>query len=342
HNMKSLWIAGFPSFLGGADTELLHNIDLWREYDIDVNLVPMFGCDPKIKEYVTNLGCKVYDYDKTIFKDKIVASWCNGQFLKNLLEIMKYGKPSQVLFANCMTWLFNAEKEAHQKGWIDKFIFVSNYQEKLLVPQLEKINTTNKLKDYFPYFNTNNPMQKLQFKYKENNDYFCMGRVSRDDPAKFSSDAWNIFYKVCSPVPTKTFILGMSDKVKNKIGEPPKGLDWMYWSPNSIPVNEFYDRIQILIHKTGGSRESFGRTILESYCSGVIPIVEDNYAMPQLVIDGETGYRCKTSDEFSYRASQLAFDSNLRKKITYNGYNFLVNNLCNKDKCVDPWIKLLN
>lgn len=340
--MNSLWVAGFPSFLGGADTELLHMIDLWRMYNIDVHLVPMFGCDPKIKEYVISLGCKVHDFKTNIFKDKIVASWCNGQFLKYLPEIIASGRPSQVLFANCMTWLFHAEKVAHQNGWIDKFIFVSDYQENLLMPQLQQINNVSKLEGYFPFFNIDNPIQKLKFKYKESNDYFCMGRISRDDPAKFAQDTWNLFYKVCSPVPTKTFILGVSDKIKQKIGDPPKGLDWMFWQPNSIPVDQFYDKIHVMLHKTGGSRESFGRIILEAYCAGVIPIVEDNYAMPQLVIDSITGFRCKTSDEFSYRASELAFNSDLRKKMTYAGYDFLTKELCNKEYCIEPWIKILN
>lgn len=340
--MKDLWIAGFPSFIGGADTELLHMIDLWRMYGISVNLVPMFGCDEKMKKYVLDLGCNVYTYHSSIFTDKIVASWCNGQFLQNLPDIINDGKPEKILFANSMCYLFDNEKIAHKNGWIDQFIFVSNFQKELLFPQLQKINNTNTLEGYFPFFNAENPMQKFKFKYKESNEYFCMGRISRDDPSKFSSDTWNIFYKVCSPIPTKTFMLGVSKKIRDKIGDPPKGLDWMTWSPNSIPVNEFYDRIHVMLHKTGGSRESFGRVILEAYCSGVIPIVEDDYAMPQLVIDGETGFRCKSSDEFSYRASQLAFDKKLRKKMTYDGYDFLINKLCNKEECVKPWLKLLS
>lgn len=339
--MNSLWIAGFPSLLGGADTELLHLIDLWRMYNIEVNLVPMFGCDKEIRQYIVDLGCKVHEYNSDIFKNKIVACWCNGQFLKHLPEIIEKGRPSQILFANCMCWLFDAEKKAHEQGWIDKFIFVSEYQEKILFPQLEKINKTNKLNNYFPYFNIKNPMQKLKFKYKKSKDYFCMGRISRDDPAKFSSDTWNIFHKVCSPIPTKTFMLGISEKVIKKIGEPPKGLDWMYWSPNAIPVHEFYDKIHVMLHKTGGSQESFGRIVLEAYCSGVVPIVEDSYAMPQLVVDGETGFRCKTSDEFSYRCSQLAFDESLRKKMAHAGFDFLINELSNKEKCIEPWINIL-
>ena len=31
---NQIWIAGYPSFYGGADTELDHNIDLWRRFGI--------------------------------------------------------------------------------------------------------------------------------------------------------------------------------------------------------------------------------------------------------------------------------------------------------------------
>ena len=41
-----IWIAGYPSPFGGADTELDHNIDLWLGQGVAVYLVPMFGCDP--------------------------------------------------------------------------------------------------------------------------------------------------------------------------------------------------------------------------------------------------------------------------------------------------------
>ena len=39
---KEIWVAGYPSLYGGADTELDHNIDLWRRFGVEVNLVP-FG-----------------------------------------------------------------------------------------------------------------------------------------------------------------------------------------------------------------------------------------------------------------------------------------------------------
>ncbi len=36
----SLFVVGYPSYVGGADTELWHTIKLWRRRGIGVNLIP--------------------------------------------------------------------------------------------------------------------------------------------------------------------------------------------------------------------------------------------------------------------------------------------------------------
>ena len=38
-----IWVVGYPSLFGGADTELDHNIDLWRSFGVEVHLVPTGG-----------------------------------------------------------------------------------------------------------------------------------------------------------------------------------------------------------------------------------------------------------------------------------------------------------
>jgi hypothetical protein len=35
-----------------------------------------------------------------------------------------------------------------------------------------------------------------------------------------------------------------------------------------------------MIHKTGGSRESCCRVLVEAYAHGVVPVVEDDYGSP--------------------------------------------------------------
>lgn len=337
---KEIFVAGMPSFFGGADTEILHLIDLWRMNDVDVNLVPMFGCDAKMRANMDSIGVKTHDYRPNIFKDKIVGSWCNGEFLSRLPEIMEQGKPRVVCFANCMTWTFEKEIIAHRNGWIDYHVFVSNYQKGWLKPELEKIRPVNELVGYKPYFNPNNISQQVEFSYREPDKHFSLGRVSRDDGNKYSADMWNIFYKVCTPKNKKVFILGYGPNAHAKTGSAPAGLDWQTWGPNAVPVKQLYGILHALIHKTGGSRESYCRIVPEAYAYGVPMIAENDYAFPDLIINGVTGYLCKTSDEMSYRASELAFDEPKRKKMIFAAREFLLNEISDENKCWAPWKKL--
>lgn len=338
---NELWVAGYPSSVGGADTELDHNIDLWCKQGVQVHLVPMFGVHAPMQALCEARGCQTHEYHPGVFRDKVVVSFCNGEFLARLPEIVAAGKPAAVVWFNCMTWAFEAELEAHRQGWIDFFGFVSEYQKGWLLPKLEAVAPVRELEGYRPYFSPDNLSQELRFNYRKPHDWFAMGRVSRDDGAKFSADMWNIFHKVCSPRPTKTFVLGFGQHAHEKCGDPPPGLDWMAWEPGALRVPEFYDRLHLLIHKTGGSRESYGRVIPEAYASGVPVIVEDDYAFPDLVLDGMTGFRCQSSDEMSFRASQLAFDEPLRKRMVYAARDFLLHDIAAPDKCWRAWKSLL-
>jgi glycosyltransferase involved in cell wall biosynthesis len=114
-------------------------------------------------------------------------------------------------------------------------------------------------------------------------------------------------------------------------------LDWQTWLPNQIPVSEFYQKLHCIIHKTGGSRESYCRIVPEAYAAGVPIIVEDNYAFPELVIDGVTGFRCKSSDEMSFRASELAFNESRRKGIIEAAYDHLRNVIASEERCWKAW-----
>lgn len=339
--MKAIWVAGAPSFYGGADTELDHNIELWRRFDVEVHIVPMFGLDPKMRQHCIDRGCAVHEYRADIFKDKVVVSYCNGEFLRLLPEIVEKGKPAQVIWGNCMTWTFDHELRAHKNKWIDKFIFVSNFQKGMLKPLLEVHNPVDELEGYRPYFSPTNISQQLQFVYRTPQEWFALGRISRDDANKFSDDMWNIFYKVCTPRNKKVFILGYGPNAHHKTKTAPIGLDWQTWQPNEIPVKQMYSILHAIIHKTGGSRESYCRIVPEAMMAGVPLIVENDYAFPELIDDGVTGYLCKSSDEMSFRASELAFDEEKRKKMIYTAHDYLVNDIASPSKCWMAWERLL-
>ncbi len=333
-----VWVAGFPSYYGGADTELDHLIDLFRQFDVTVTLVPMFGCGERMKQTVLERGCAIVPYRDDVFHEKTVVSFCNGQFLSRLPSIMKAGPPAKVIWFNCMTYMFDAERTAHANGWIDYFGFVSEYQEQRLAAEITKIGPYRTF-SYKPFFNFN----RIEWAYREFGDTYRLGRISRDDANKFAADTWRIFDRVLVPphLKKKVFILGYGVNAARKIGAPPAGLDWLTWSGGAIPASQFYSTIDTMIHKTGGSRESYCRVLIEAYAHGVVPIVENGYAFPELVRHWETGFMTSDSDEMSYYASYLAMNPIEHRRIAENGRRHLEEVLVAPERCWAAWQQIL-
>jgi len=336
---NQVWVAGFPSFYGGADTELDHLIDLLRCFEVDVHLVPMFGADPRMKANVIARRCHVHEYRDDIFVDKTVVSMCNGSFLEKLPLIMRSGRPEKVIWFNCMTWLFDREKEAHRNGWIDLFGFESDYQKSLLIPQLESIRPVRTF-PYRPFFNA----ARIEWRYRSWEGCYKIGRISRDDANKFAPDTWRIFDRVLVPphLKKKVYILGYGPRAKERIGPAPTTLDWQTWSPNAIPSSQFYNTIDTMIHKTGGSRENCPRVLFEAYAHGVVPVVERGFAFPELVAHGETGFMGSSSDEMSYQASMLAMNPREHRRIAENGRSYLEEKFFRPEECWSAWHEILN
>lgn len=336
--MPEVRVAGFPSSYGGADTELDHLIDLLRARDVEITLVPMFGTSEPMTASVRARGCRILPYRNDVFRDYTVLSFCNGEFLSSLPSIMQTGRPRRVIWFNCMTWLFERERHAHAQGWIDVFGFTSRYQEQVLGPQLAAIRPYRSF-SYRPYFH----VPRVAWQYRPWDGHYRVGRISRDDGDKFARDTWRIFDRVLVPASLckKVYILGYGPRAAAKIGPAPPTLDWRTWSANEISATELFRTIDTMIHKTGGSRESYGRVLIEAYAHGVVPIVEHDYAFPDLVVHGETGFLARDSDEMSFYASLLAHDPARHRAMAEAGRAHLERVLVSPDACWAGWRDVL-
>lgn len=338
---KQIFIAGAPSFYGGADVELAHLILLLRKKEVSVNIVPMHSFDKNARSFFLNIGCEIHEYKSNIFKDKVVVSFCNGNFLKELPKINKDGRPSMTVWANCMTYTFGDELSSVKDGLIDVHLFQSKYQKELLIPQLSAFGKVQIGEGYRAYFDPDDPFSNIKFVKNKQNEIFVYGRISRDDPYKFPQDLWRTYYKVCSPNKKHAVVVGLGPKSNSKVGKPFKSFSHSIYSPGGLSQSTFYDWIHCLVHKTGGSRENWPRVVIESLAAGVVPIVENDYAMSEMIEDGVHGYLCNSSDEMSYRASCMAFDSETRLKIAKEGRNHLVGSLASESNCWSFWNKIL-
>jgi glycosyltransferase involved in cell wall biosynthesis len=221
-----------------------------------------------------------------------------------------------VIWFNCMTWLVEVEMIAHRLGLIDYFGFLSGYQERVLAPLLNRIRPYRTF-DHKPYFN----LARVDWVYRRWHGDFRLGRISRDDWSKYAPDTWRILNDVTVPshLRKKVYILGYGANAQRAIGPAPEHLDATTWSCNAIPATDFYRTIDTMIHKTGTSRESYCRVLIEAYAHGVVPIVEHDYAFPELVIHGETGFMTSDSAGMSEYATVLAHDPKRHRRMAENG-----------------------
>jgi glycosyltransferase involved in cell wall biosynthesis len=112
------------------------------------------------------------------------------------------------------------------------------------------------------------------------------------------------------------------------------------WTPGAIGATEFYNGIDTMVHKTGGSRENCPRTLFEAYSHGVVPVVEYDFGFPELVVHGETGFMGDSSDEMSYYASVLAHTPERHRQMAVNGRE-LLEQMCDPEKCWAGWQAVL-
>ena len=116
----------------------------------------------------------------------------------------------------------------------------------------------------------------------------------------------------------------------------------MYWSPGAIPITEFFERIHVMIHRTGGSRENWPRIVLEAWASGVVVIVDNDFGVAEMVTNDVNGYCVNSSDEASFRASQIAFDEPLRQRLAQAAYETLLKEHASAERSMAPFEELFS
>jgi hypothetical protein len=335
--IKELCVIGHPSKLGGADTELDHQIRLWRMMDIDVYICHTSGYDDnckKMRAEMESIGCK-YIESKS-WKDLggfHTISFCNGQFLENIEEIKKYAKSST--FVNCMTWNFNKELEAHKKGLIDFYLYQTQHQFDKVSIKLKDINSANYRPLFFnPYFHR----ECFPFVERKNNDSFKFGRISRGDADKYGGRQIWIWETMTAPVLKSGIVLGWDHRAEKKLGKLPS---YVYgFKEGQITQQDFYKDCDVLIMTTD-TFENLPRVGFEAMSSGSVLVVDNRGGWKVLVEDGKTGWLCNDDREFVYKGSRSAFEINETNEIRHKAKEKLENEW-GKEPSIKCWEKIFN
>lgn len=333
--MDSICVIGHPSKLGGADTELEHQIYLWRDMGIDVYICHTSDFDSNsniMKEEMIKIGCK-YIKPKSWkdLKDLHTISFCNGQFLDNLVEIKKYAKSTT--FVNCMTWNFPKEIDGQMKNLIDFHLYQTQHQYDRVSIKLKKY-TNYKPLFFNPYFKNDN----FPFIKRTDNSLFKFGRISRGDADKYGQHQLWIWETMTAPVLKSGTILGWDDRAKNKLGQLPYYIKG--YREGEITQQELYSQCDVIIMTTD-TYENLPRIGFEAMSSGSLLIVDNKGGWTKLVSDGKTGWLCNDNREFVYKSSRAAFEISETDDMRYAARQKLEDEW-GKESSIKSWEKIFN
>lgn len=293
-------VIGSPGVLGGADTELGHQIRCWLNMGIKINIVPTYEPDLELIEVYENLGCVYHEPKEWRTLDGLhCISFCNSEFLDNLPLIRKYAKSTT--FVNCMTWNFAKEIEMHKKGYIDFHLYQTYHQMGKVSIALKKYSKYRPIV-FKPYF-----YNEYEFICKRPKDKFRFGRVSRADPSKYNANSLWVYEAMTSPILKEGHLLGWSDKIQDKIGEVPYWINTYH--ERSIEPKEIYEKCDAIIMTTD-TYENLPRVGFEAMASGCLLIVDNKGGWKCQVDNGITGWLCNDRREMTYKASRAAFEPN--------------------------------
>jgi hypothetical protein len=337
-----IFVVGYPSDLGGADTELWHVLKLWRRRQWDVTLIPTWQCDPIWQNKCSLLGIKTADVrspdqlcEVPGLRGGRVVSFCNGEFLKEAGRFRDLG--CRIIWVGCMTWLFDAERRHYEAyGPFDAYVFQSEYQKDSLFRELAGFGVDDAHcvlirgaldVDEFPFAP----------RPHEAGDEFVIGRLARPDPSKWSVETWAAFGDV-QYSPLRARLMGWSGNVEAKLGPPPRWAEVL--PPCAEKAGVFLASLHCLISMNGGAAENWPRVGLEAMATGVPVIADNQWGWREMIVHGETGFLANSVQEFADCANRLAADECLRQRIVATARERLCHELAHPDRILDQWEQL--
>ena len=319
--ISELCVIGHPSWCGGADTELFHQIKCWHKMGIKTKILhtgPISNYYKKME--MEQYGCEYLAKPRQwqLARGLHVISFCNSEFLSNLHYIHRYAKSTT--FVNCMTYNFKKEMECQDKGLIDFHLYQSDHGMQNISKNMSHMKDYRPMR-FTPYFDSD------QFEYidKRPNDHFRFGRISRCDSTKFHSRQFQIYDAIKSPVEKSGVVLGWGPVVNAKMKIPKKdlnkrGTDTFYKNyiqiidEGKISQEDFYKFSDVLIMATE-TFENLPRVGFEAMASGTILMVDRRGGWKVEVEDEKTGFLCNTPRDFVEKATYLASNPDHKEEI---------------------------
>lgn len=329
--LSNLYVFGWPSFLGGADTKLAHLLVLlhrqWR-----ITVVPNDA--QRLKEevwtrFLDRLGIAYATMRSLPHRlEGFGLSLCNGRFFSDGIAERARARGLRIVWSSEMMWHHRGEVEAAQAGLIDKVLYVSELQQRILSKGYNGI----------PSYITGNYIDPRFFPFKERrHSTFAIGRLSRPDPAKYPED-FPVFYECLGLPETRFRVMAWSAGLRRKYCWHHFDDRWDLLESLAEPQVPFLHSLDLFVYPLGHTfRESWGRSTVEAMLTGAIPLVPRGHHLEHLMIYGESGFVCEDFREYQEHALRLRLDFDYRRRVSRQCRLHAEQELCNAAQHLKIW-----
>ncbi len=323
-------VIGYPAARGGARTELWHTLKLWRRFGVEVTVVPTWGTPKPWPDKLAAIGVKtefIRRGDMALPDDSLVVAFSNANFV----AISHRLRNCRLIYVPCMTYLDQPldGNVVKRDGLFHAYVCQSRYQQSVMTDALGLYGIPNT-------FVIHGALDLDEFPYRplphQNGERFVIGRLSRDDPRKFSEYLWHIYSRIPN---SHARIMGWGQWMRRYTRKPPPGMDLI--EEEGEPADEFIRSLHCMVHPTGDATENWPRVVLEAMASGV-PVVTDNRGgVAEMIEHGRTGYLCDDRDDFIKYATKLSEDEPLRIEIASRARSELEETLADPESIWAGW-----
>jgi hypothetical protein len=329
-----LFIFGWPSFLGGADTKLAHLLVLLHRH-CEITVVPNENRHLHNKIWTKSLDklrVKYALFEKLPAQlDGFGLALSNQLFFSKRIAHRAKAKGLKIIWSSEMMWHHEGELEAVKAGIVDKVLYTSEFQKSHLSSGYESL----------PSSITGNYIDPNSFPFVERtNATFTIGRLSRPDPLKYPEN-FPVFYESLRLPDTRFRVMAWDDKLKHKYRWHRFDDRWDLLKTEQESQVNFLHSLDLFVYPLGhGFKESWGRSTVEAMLTGCIPLAPAGHHFENLMVHGESGFICRDFLEYKHHAHDLYFNYVLRKQMAAQCRAHAVNKLCDRKEHRRIWMEV--
>ena len=328
-----IYVFGWPSDLGGADTKLAHLLDLLRDR-CELTVIPNEARLLRQANWVRFLAERGIRSALLQQLPPVLEGFAlalgNPFFFSRHIAHEARRRGLRVIWSSEMTWHHEGELEAVKAGIVDKVLYTSEFQKSFLAPgygSLESVVTGNYIDARtFPFC-------------RRANQIFTIGRLSRATAGKYPED-FPVFYE-CLDLPQVRFrVMAWSDALRHKYRWHRFDDRWELLSAGAETSSAFLSTLDLFVYPLGHKiKESWGRSTVEAMLTGAIPIVPDGHQFDQFIVEGESGFICSDIQDYRSCCHRLYQNSSLRNQIASQARRRAIE-LCDPRSHLDVWMSV--